>query len=870
MNIKNIIFLISIFLIESIPLFGLTFYLYHSYFISTVIVIPFFISLAIGSLANDKKFISSAKYIIIFLGVLLSLYFIGENRPNTMILTVALSMMVVANFLISSRRILIYILVFSFLLFLLYIGFIPFNDNSITIIIVFTYAFFMVVIIDYYYQRVSLQTNRVVNKSYKPPSFMPIVALLLIIIFFPTAIFYSIIPQPKAIHYGAFPFEGGKSYKGIEGETKKDSPFFKDTIKQLPNYKPQKESKEQLDTDDILQITKITKINDINDTKTEQPNDKVLPNSDSYREKELKKKNRLAYYSYFEDANYNKNQNPILFDINGSQSRFLRGKTYDYFDGNSWKRKVNYIWNRKIKNNQLIISNRHSKSFEQYTITVKGKLSGRPIIYAPTGIVKIFFPTDILYRDPQEIYYAPSQLEVGTFYMINLSRDRYYGYDIVKGIDIWYKKAYLKLPKNFNEKILQLAQKLTKYEKTPFEKAEAIIKYFKRDYKFKNPRIHSLMHNQKLEEFLFDTKIGNPVQFNTALVVMLRSVGVYSRIATGYAPSEYNEEKQSFLVERENSAIWSEVYVSDGTWVVLHPSDDIAFEGEEFIKVEEQIKIFFNTILLLLIIFLAMGVYYFRKYIWRYRAKWYLRKYKKYEDIKFVTHVYQELERYYKNIKQGSNSSDTLQEYEKYIKALDPKNSHLIEYLTLYYNQAIYNEELDANLDRDRYFESAMFLVYHSSTKYYNNCLFCDLGKSLKDYKIYYLFLLVPIIGAGVYSYKLEIKNSMRKLSYIKNDKKIMAQKSTKREFDSKIYNMQLKYKKYKKHKALAIAVDRDGKYSYGYSYNKSSIKKAIRKALKGCNKSKLRYKVNSQCKIYKVDDAIRFKSDFMENSSKN
>lgn len=61
-------------------------------------------------------------------------------------------------------------------------------------------------------------------------------------------------------------------------------------------------------------------------------------------------------------------------------------------------------------------------------------------------------------------------------------------------------------------------------------------------------------------------------------------------------------------------------------------------------------------------------------------------------------------------------------------------------------------------------------------------------------------------------------------------------------------------YKMLGKNKALVVAMD-DDKYAAGWGFKFSNTKRAIAKAMKGCQKSRLNYQVSSECVVYMINN---------------
>jgi len=74
-----------------------------------------------------------------------------------------------------------------------------------------------------------------------------------------------------------------------------------------------------------------------------------------------------------------------------------------------------------------------------------------------------------------------------------------------------------------------------------------------------------------LETFLFKRKRGHCELFASAMVLLLRSVGVPARLATGFRGGEYNEYSQSFTVRQSMAHAWVEVFSGYG-WKAYDPT----------------------------------------------------------------------------------------------------------------------------------------------------------------------------------------------------------------------------------------------------------------------------------------------------------
>ena len=75
-----------------------------------------------------------------------------------------------------------------------------------------------------------------------------------------------------------------------------------------------------------------------------------------------------------------------------------------------------------------------------------------------------------------------------------------------------------------------------------------------------------------VEYFLFEQKRGYCEQFSSSLAVMARSLGIPARVATGYAPGEYNPFTGYYDVRASDAHAWVEIYFPGYGWSTFDPT----------------------------------------------------------------------------------------------------------------------------------------------------------------------------------------------------------------------------------------------------------------------------------------------------------
>jgi protein-glutamine gamma-glutamyltransferase len=75
-----------------------------------------------------------------------------------------------------------------------------------------------------------------------------------------------------------------------------------------------------------------------------------------------------------------------------------------------------------------------------------------------------------------------------------------------------------------------------------------------------------------LQEFLFVRRAGNCEYFAASMAVMLRTLGIPSRVVNGFQRGEWNPYGGYFMIRLRDAHSWVEVFVDGAGWVSLDPS----------------------------------------------------------------------------------------------------------------------------------------------------------------------------------------------------------------------------------------------------------------------------------------------------------
>ncbi|MBX9670929.1 MAG: DUF3488 and transglutaminase-like domain-containing protein [Candidatus Obscuribacterales bacterium] len=141
--------------------------------------------------------------------------------------------------------------------------------------------------------------------------------------------------------------------------------------------------------------------------------------------------------------------------------------------------------------------------------------------------------------------------------------------------DELYKK-YLQLPEGLPDRIKQKALKIAGKDGNWFVKAERICDYMrtKKNFKYKTKDIFRVKNGDFVDNFLFQTKEGNCIEFASSFVVMCRAAGIPARLVGGYLPGKFNKSTGFYEVKVKDGHAWGEVYLPNWCWIPFDTTPD--------------------------------------------------------------------------------------------------------------------------------------------------------------------------------------------------------------------------------------------------------------------------------------------------------
>jgi transglutaminase-like putative cysteine protease len=136
----------------------------------------------------------------------------------------------------------------------------------------------------------------------------------------------------------------------------------------------------------------------------------------------------------------------------------------------------------------------------------------------------------------------------------------------LKNGDLYDYPPALQYPEHFTPRIEELAIEVTRGKSTPYERYKAIEMYLEENYEYDEEFDNAPPGTDPVEWFLFDHPKGIASHFNTAFVMMARSIGLPARAVMGFIVDADDEYQ---LVFPQNAHLYAEAPFQDMGWLTF-------------------------------------------------------------------------------------------------------------------------------------------------------------------------------------------------------------------------------------------------------------------------------------------------------------
>ena len=130
--------------------------------------------------------------------------------------------------------------------------------------------------------------------------------------------------------------------------------------------------------------------------------------------------------------------------------------------------------------------------------------------------------------------------------------------------------GYLRLPP-LDPRVPRLAAQITNSASNDFDRAAALENYLKTRFGY-TLELPQTVVKDPIANFLFERKQGHCEYFASSMAVMLRTLGIPSRVITGFRSDEFNDLTGNYVVRAKDAHAWVEAYFPGYGWQTFDPT----------------------------------------------------------------------------------------------------------------------------------------------------------------------------------------------------------------------------------------------------------------------------------------------------------
>ncbi len=290
----------------------------------------------------------------------------------------------------------------------------------------------------------------------------------------------------------------------------------------------------------------------------------------------------------------------VIFQVNAPNNRryYWRSRTFDVYQGGTWVTLANRRYSDEqepmtVGTNAETIGAAREAVTQEFTIglnasrliyaapqpveiNLAGRIDMRYVDVVETAMnVSVIRPIQVLGRGDR--YTAVSMVSVATANDLrNTGRD----------YPTWVTEIYLIVSDTTTERTRQLAQQIVTDAgaTTVYDQARAIERWLRANIDYNELIPAPPPGRDAVDWVLFDQQEGYCVYYATAMVMMLRHLGIPARMVAGFAQGEWDAQQGQFVVRERDAHTWVEVYFPGYGWIEFEPTSaqqPLTREGDE-------------------------------------------------------------------------------------------------------------------------------------------------------------------------------------------------------------------------------------------------------------------------------------------------
>ncbi len=265
----------------------------------------------------------------------------------------------------------------------------------------------------------------------------------------------------------------------------------------------------------------------------------------------------------------------IVMFVRSPAWSYWRSHAYDYYDGRTWAQSSDELEVLEREGARFNLWNRVWIRSDYFVQTYHIVQPMPNLIFTGGLPIDLYLAADEVARDSTGGIRTGESLQPGMVYsVLSLRQDipasqlRAAGTDYPQDI----AEMYLQLPESITARTRALAYEVTRGAETAYDQTIALRDYLRDTYPYDFFPPAQAPNTDAVDQFLFVDQRGVCEQYVSALVVMLRELGVPARLVAGYGSGDYNSITGYYEVRANDAHAWAEVYFPGHGWLPFDPT----------------------------------------------------------------------------------------------------------------------------------------------------------------------------------------------------------------------------------------------------------------------------------------------------------
>ncbi len=267
----------------------------------------------------------------------------------------------------------------------------------------------------------------------------------------------------------------------------------------------------------------------------------------------------------------------IMMYVRSPAWSYWRSHAYDTYDGRSWSQPDTSL--QMIPRDgalfDLNFRNRYWLNADYFVQTYTIVQEMPNLIFTAGQPLHLYLAADQIGLDSTGGIRVGETLKPGMVYSVLSLRQNFTPEQLRSG-GTYYRpdilRTYLQLPDTVTQRTRDLAAQITTNAPTAYDKVIAVRDYLLSTYPYDYFPPPQPPGTDAVDQFLFVDQRGVCEHFASAMVVLLRTLGIPARLATGFGSGTYNPLTNYYEVRANDSHAWVEVYFPRYGWLPFDPT----------------------------------------------------------------------------------------------------------------------------------------------------------------------------------------------------------------------------------------------------------------------------------------------------------